>query len=143
LDETPAFKHVLASPVFTFEEKQAVLNELSRRMEAPPVIQDFFTQLLKKNRGYLLPEIAEAFAVLADQQQGVQPVWVGSAKSLDAAEKEQIKQRLTQTLRHEVELDFEVDPRLLAGLKIKIGSRVFDNTVLGRLTSMHDQLTKG
>lgn len=143
LEEIPALKHVLASPVFNFEEKQAVLTELSQRMEAPSVMRDFLTQLLKKNRAMLLPEISEAFAELADQQQGVQQVWVGSATPLPSAEKEQIKQDLSQTLHHGVEVAFEVDPHLIAGLRIKIGSRVFDNTVLGRLTGMHDQLTKG
>lgn len=143
LEETPALKHVLASPIFKFEEKQAVLNELSQRLQAPPVMRDFLTQLLKKNRAILLPEISEAFGDLADQQQGIQQISVGSATPLDSAKKEQIKQELTQTLRHGVEVAFEVDPHLIAGLKIKIGSRVFDNTVLGRLTSMHDQLTKG
>ncbi|HNP29142.1 MAG TPA: ATP synthase F1 subunit delta, partial [Nitrospirales bacterium] len=108
-----------------------------------PVMRDFLTQLLKKNRAMLLPDISEAFADLADQQQGIQQVWVGSAKPLQAAEKEQIKQDLSQTLHHEVEVAFEVDPQLIAGLRIKIGSRVFDNTVSGRLTGMHDQLTKG
>ena len=143
LEENPALKHVLASPVFNFEEKQAVLKELSQRMQAPPVMRDFLTQLLKNNRAILLPEISESFAELADQQQGIQPVWVGSAKALDSTEKEQIKNTLTQTLHHGVEVAFEVDPHLIAGLKIIIGSRVFDNTVLGRLTGMHDQLTKG
>jgi F-type H+-transporting ATPase subunit delta len=143
LDNTPALKHVLASPVFNFEEKQAVLNEFSQRLQAPPVMRDFLTQLLKKNRAMLLPEISEAFAELADQQKGIQQVSVGSAKPLDASEKENIKQQLTQTLHHGVEVAFEVDPQLIAGLKITIGSRVFDNTVLGRLTNMQDQLMKG
>ena len=143
LENTPALKHVLASPVFKLEEKQAVLNELSQRMQAPPVMRDFLSQLLQKNRAILLPEISEAFAELADQQKGIQQVWVGSAQPLDLAEKEKIKNTLTQSLHHEVEVAFEVDPHLMAGLKIKIGSRVFDNTVLGRLTGMHDQLMKG
>jgi F-type H+-transporting ATPase subunit delta len=143
LDNTPALKHVLASPVFNFEEKQAVLNEFSQRLQAPPVMRDFLTQLLKKNRAMLLPEISEAFAELADQQKGIQQVSVGSAKPLNTSEKENIKQQLTQTLHHGVEVAFEVDPQLIAGLKITIGSRVFDNTVLGRLTNMQDQLMKG
>ncbi|MCA9454443.1 MAG: F0F1 ATP synthase subunit delta [Nitrospira sp.] len=46
-------------------------------------------------------------------------------------------------MHHGVEVAFEVDPHLIAGLRIKIGSRVFDNTVSGRLAGMHDQLTKG
>ena len=144
LTENPALKHVVASPVFNFEEKQAVLDELSQRMQAPPVMRDFLTQLLKKNRAILLPEISEAFAELADQQKGIQQVSVDSATPLDAKQKAQIKRELTQTLHQEVEVDFTVQPHLIAGLKLKIGSRVFDNTVVGRLASLQNQLlTKG
>ena len=143
LSETPAFKHVLASPVFKFEEKHAVLDEISQQAQAPPVIRDFFTQLLKKNRAILLPEIAEAFADLADQKKNIQKVLVTSAKDLGTTEQQHIQSQLSQTLKHDVGVTFEVDPKLVAGLQIKIGSLVFDNTVLGRLTSLQAQLTKG
>ena len=143
LDESPALKHILASPVFKLEEKQSVLNELSRRVQAPDVIRDFFAQLLKKNRGMLLPDIAEAFGELADRHQGIQQVWVTSAKELNPNEKQTIKTRLGQAVKHEVGITFEVNPGLIAGLQIRIGSRVFDNTVRGRLTSLQTQLTKG
>jgi F-type H+-transporting ATPase subunit delta len=91
----------------------------------------------------LLPEISHAFAELADQQKGIQQVRVSSAKPIDGTEQEQIKRELAQRLGKEVDVVFEVEPTLIAGLKIHIGSQVFDNTVLGRLTSMQDQLTKG
>ena len=70
LEDTPALKHVLASPVFKFEEKQVVLEELCQRMQAPQVVRDFLNQLLKSNRAVLLPEISHAFAELADQAKG-------------------------------------------------------------------------
>ncbi len=143
LHDTPAFKHVLASPVFKFEEKQVVLEELCRRMQAPPVMQDFLNQLLKNNRAVLLPEISQAFSDLADQQKGIQQIRVSSATSLEASEQEQLKRELSETLGRSVDVVFDVQPDLIAGLKIHIGSQVFDNTVLGRLTSMQDQLTKG
>lgn len=143
LEDTPALKHVLASPVFKFEEKQVVLEELCRRMQAPPVMREFLNQLLKNNRAILLPEISQAFSDLADQQKGIQQTRVCSAKPLDSSEQAQVKRELTQILGREVDVVFEVETNLLAGLKIYIGSQVFDNTVLGRLTSMQDQLTKG
>jgi F-type H+-transporting ATPase subunit delta len=143
LEDTPALKHVLASPVFKFEEKQVVLEELCKRMQAPQVVRDFLNQLLKSNRAVLLPEISHAFAELADQQKGIQQVRVSSAKPIDGTEQEQVKRELAQRLGKEVDVVFEVEPTLIAGLKIHIGSQVFDNTVLGRLTSMQDQLTKG
>ena len=143
LEDTPALKHVLASPVFKFEEKQVVLEELCQRLQAPPVMRDFLNQLLRSNRAVLLPEISHAFAELADQQKGIQQVRVGSAKPLDSTEQEQVKRELTQTLGQKVDVVFEVETNLLAGLKIYIGSLVFDNTVLGRLASLQYQLTKG
>lgn len=143
LEDTPALKHVLASPVFKFEEKQVVLEELCQRMQAPPVMRDFLNQLLKNNREVLLPEISQAFSDLADRQKGIQQIRVSSAKLLDANKQEQVRHELSETLGRAVDVVFEVEPKLIAGLKIQICSRVFDNTVLGRLTSMQDQLTKG
>jgi len=143
LEDTPALKHVLASPVFKYEEKQVVLAELCQRLQAPPVMLDFLNQLLKTNRAILLPEISQAFSDLADQQKGIQQLRVSSAKPLEATEQEQVKRELSETLGRSVDVVFEVEPKLIAGLKIYIGSQVFDNTVLGRLTSMQDQLTKG
>ena len=143
LEDTPALKHVLASPVFKFEEKQVVLEELCQRMQAPPVMRDFLNQLLKNNRAVLLPEISQAFSDLADQRKGIQQVRVSAAKPIDATEQDRVKRELSETLGRSVDVVFEVQPNLIAGLKIHIGSQVFDNTVLGRLTSMQDQLTKG
>ncbi|MDX2347985.1 MAG: ATP synthase F1 subunit delta, partial [Nitrospirota bacterium] len=108
-----------------------------------PVMRDFLNQLLKNNRALFLTEISHAFAELADRQKGIEKSRVCSAKPLDSTEQAQVKRELTQTLGKEVDVVFEVEPNLLAGLKIYIGSQVFDNTVLGRLTSMQDQLTKG
>ena len=121
LEDTPALKHVLASPVFKFEEKQAVLEELCQRMQAPPVMQDFLNQLLKNNRAVLLPEISQAFSDLADQQKGIQQIRVSSASTLELTQQEQIKQELTHTLGRSVDIVFEVEPKLIAGLKIYIG----------------------
>ncbi len=143
LTSTPTLKHVFASPVFTFQEKQAVLDELSHRTQAPPVLRDFFTQLLKKNRVILLSEIAESFAALADQHKGIQKVSVTSAVAFEAADQQHIHSQLSQILNHDVGVTFEVNPKLIAGMQIKIGSLVFDNTVLGRLASLQSQLTKG
>ena len=143
LEDTPALKHVLASPVFKFEEKQVVLEELCQRMQAAPILRDFLNQLLKNNRAILLPEISQAFSELADEQKGIQQVRVSSAKQLGPSEQDQVKRELTQTLGQAVDVLFDIEPQLIAGLRIHIGSRVFDNTVLGRLASMQDQLTKG
>lgn len=135
-------KHVLVSPAFGFEQKQAVLAALSRKLGCPPIVEGFLAQLVKKNRIRFLPDIADAFASLADQAKGTQQVTVTSAKALGQAEQERLRQQLRTLLHHDVDLTFHQDPRLLAGLQIRIGSRVVDSTVRGRLTAMQSLLTK-
>ena len=143
LNTSQSFKHAIASPVFTLEEKNALLQELSDRTGAPPVLKQFCEQLLRKNRGGILPEIAEAFNDLVDQKKGLQHVWITSAKDISSADQQQLQADLTSKLQQSVKLKFETNPSLIAGLQIRIGSHVFDNTVRGKLTNMRTRLAKG
>lgn len=141
--DSSAFKHVLASPVFTIEEKLEVLTALCERTGCPPVMGRFCEQLLKKNRIEFLPEIAEAFRELMVQRSGKQQIIVVSAQPVDDTMKQDVLAQLRSTVKREVEVDFQSDPSLLSGIQIKIGSKVYDSTVRGRLQKMRAQLVKG
>ena len=143
LKDSSAFKHVLASPVFTLDEKLQVLTALCERTGCPPVMGRFCEQLLRKNRIGFLPEIAEAFKVFMIRQSGKQQIVVVSAQPVDDTMKQDILAQLGATAKRDVEVDFQSDPSLLAGVQIQIGSRVFDSTVRGRLHKMRAQLVKG
>ena len=143
LKDSSAFKHVPASPVFTLDEKLQVLTALCERTGCPLVMGRFCEQLLKKNRIGFLPEIAEAFRELMIRQSGKQQIVVVSAQPVDETMKQDILAQLGATVQREVEVDFQSDPSLLAGVQIKIGSRIFDSTVRGRLHKMRAQLVKG
>lgn len=135
-------KHVLASPAFSLDDKRAVLESLSQRLECPSIMGQFLAQLIKKNRVSFLPEIAEEFAILADEQKGTQPVAVSSATPLTPDNQEQLRSRLRALLQRDVDLTFHTEPNLLAGLQIRIGSILFDSTVRTRLATMRTLVTK-
>ena len=143
LKDSSAFKHVLASPVFTLDEKLQVLTALCEQTGCPPVMGRFCEQLLKKNRIGFLPDIAESFKALMIRQSGKQQIVVVSARQVDDTMKQDILAQLGAMAKREVEVDFQSDPSLLAGVQIKIGSKVFDSTVRGRLRKMRAQLVKG
>ncbi|WP_447973723.1 ATP synthase F1 subunit delta [Nitrospira sp. Kam-Ns4a] len=142
LSASATLHHVLASPATSFEEKLEVLTALGQRVGCPTVVTSFLSQLVKKNRVRFLPEIAEAFAALADQARGARRVAVTSARPLDAAEADRIRARLKDLLRQDVELEFRTDPALIAGVQVRIGSTVFDSSVRARLTAMKALLSK-
>lgn len=142
IKESVSLRHVVASPTFGAEEKIAVLSELGSRLGCPPVGKTFLAQLVKKNRVGFLPEIAEAFAKLADASKGTQQITVSSAAALPPAEQERISTRLREMLKRQVDVTFHTDARHLAGVQIQLGSTVVDSTVRGRLQAMQSLLTK-
>ena len=140
--KSPSLKHVLASPAFRAEEKLAVLTALADKLHGPPVMKSFLMQLVHKNRVGFLPEIADAFVALAEQSKGTRQVAVTSAAALTAAEQERVRTRLRDLLKREVEITFQTEPRLLGGLRIRIGSTLYDSSVRSRLNTMQTILTK-
>ena len=142
IKDSVALRHVLASPAFGAEEKIAVLAELGSRLGCPPVGRTFLGQLVKKNRVGFLPEIAEAFAKLADASKGTQQITVSSAAALPPAEQDRISTRLREMLKRQIDVTFQTDARHLAGVQIHLGSTVVDSTVRGRLQAMQNLLTK-
>jgi F-type H+-transporting ATPase subunit delta len=142
IKDSVALRHVVASPAFGAEVKIAVLAELGSRLGCPPVGKTFLGQLVKKNRVGFLPEIAEAFAKLADASKGIQQITVASATALPPTEQDRISTRLREMLKRQIEVTFRTDARHLAGVQIHLGSTVIDSTVRGRLQAMQSLLTK-
>lgn len=142
IGQNPPLKHVLASPAFSLEKKQEILSALRERLGCPPILDRFLAQLVKKTRLAFLPEIAEEFGALVDQQKGTQHVQVTSAKPMNPIEQDDVRRRLRDVLRRDVDVEFHVEPRLLSGLQIRINGAVFDSTVRSRLTAMRAFVTK-
>jgi F-type H+-transporting ATPase subunit delta len=142
IKDSVALRHVVASPAFGAEVKIAVLAELGSRLGCPPVGKTFLGQLVKKNRVGFLPEIAEAFAKLADASKGIQQITVSTAAALPPTEQNRISTRLREMLKRQIDVTFHTDARHLAGVQIHLGSTVVDSTVRGRLQAIQSLLTK-
>jgi F-type H+-transporting ATPase subunit delta len=142
IKDSAELRHVVASPAFGAEDKIAVLAEIGSRLGCPPIGKTFLEQLVRKNRVGFLPEIAEAFAKLADASKGTQKITVSSAIAIPPGEQDRISNRLREILKRQVDVTFHTDARHLAGVQIHLGSTVVDSTVRGRLQAMQRLLTK-
>ncbi len=83
-----------------------------------------------------LPEVAQAFAEMKDEQEGRARVRVVTARPLAAQDGEALRARLAARLGKTVELDVAVEPDLLAGAIVQIGDTVLDGSVRGRLRAL-------
>jgi F-type H+-transporting ATPase subunit delta len=135
-------RELLHNPVIGLDKKAAVVHELGTKANAPPVVEQFLAHVVRKNRIALLAEIAEAFGRLADQASNRKVVHLSSARSLTDANRAEIQQKLEGATNGTIELTTDVDPRLLGGLQITIGSTVYDGTLRGQIDRMRTALSK-
>lgn len=136
------FRALLLSPVFTKDEKAAVVNQVAAKAGCPPITSRFLAHLVRKDRIIFIREISDAFCKLADQASNRKAVQVVTARPLSDKQQAAIQTRLEQVTRGKVDLAFEVDPDVISGLEIRFGSRVYDGTVRGQLKRLRALLTR-
>ena len=98
---------------------------------------------LHRLAGKELPRIAAEFRRLDNHRLGIAPARVVSAAALEPAEVKALIARLEQMTGGRIELEQEVDPSLLGGLVVRVGDRLIDGSVRGRLERLRNQLVSG
>jgi F-type H+-transporting ATPase subunit delta len=99
--------------------------------------------MLRRGRIDQLPRIAAEFRRLDDARQGITVATATSAAPLTPDEQTALMGRLEQMTGGRVRLDVQVDPSLLGGLIVRVGDRLIDGSVRGRLERLRNRLVSG
>lgn len=134
---------VLGNPAFTAEQKKQVVKELVVRLGCCELVSNFLLLLVDKNRIAFLPQIAETYEQLADEQSGVVRPLITTAFPLDEGQIAAIGTALEQKTGKKVVPQVSVDQSLVGGVVAQIGDIVYDCSVKTQLTRIHDILQKG
>ncbi|WP_240048273.1 F0F1 ATP synthase subunit delta [Crenalkalicoccus roseus] len=89
--------------------------------------------LINNRRLSQLPRVAQAFGALLAERRGQQTATVITAHPLSDTQRAQIVARLTEAGHSNVRLVEQVDPSILGGLIVRIGSRLYDNSIKSKL----------
>ncbi len=106
------------------------------------LVRAFVQLVISSGRSEFLPEIAQAFQEMVDDEQGVVRVTVRSAHPLSAATLNRVQQHLKQGERRQVNITTEVVPALLGGFQLVLGYRVIDSSVRRQLDDLREQLIR-
>ena len=136
LDESAELRRFLASPVFGAEDKGRVLSEIASKAQLSPVTVKFIGVLAANRRAGALASTITAFARLSAAYRGVVAAEVTSAIKLTAAQSKSLTAALAKALGKEPEITARVDPTILGGLKVRVGSRLFDASLRSKLDSL-------
>jgi F-type H+-transporting ATPase subunit delta len=133
---------VLANPAIPLDQRSVALAGLLQGV-ASTGPSNLVQLLLKRGRIEELPRVAAEFRRLDDRRQGITHATVTSASALTPDEVRALTARLEQSTGGRIALDTVVDDSLLGGLIVRVGDRLIDGSVRGRLERLRNQLISG
>jgi F-type H+-transporting ATPase subunit delta len=140
LRESAQLGILLGSPAVSRTNKHAVAQALVERMGASRTLRNFLFVVIDQRRMRLLPEIQQAFEAQLDQLEGIARADVRSARDLDDGEKKELQAVLERLSGRRVEAYYEIDPGLIAGAVVRVGSTIYDGSVRTQLERLRARL---
>lgn len=132
-DDLQAF---IRSPVYRAEEQVRAIEAVLKQAGIGGQTANFFKVVAANRRLFATPEIIAAFRRLIAKRRGEVTAEVTSAEPLSDTHVAALKEALKASLGKDVTLDTRVDPSLIGGLIVKVGSRMIDSSLKTKLSSL-------
>ncbi|HIK27067.1 MAG: ATP synthase F1 subunit delta [Oscillatoriaceae bacterium SKW80] len=133
LQNSPELKQFLANPFIKNEDKKAVLRRIVGE-EIHPYTRNFLLLLVDRRRLLFLEGILKQYLTLLRELKQTVLAEVTSARELNEGQKQAVREKIQAiTGAASVELETKIDPDIIGGVIIKIGSQIIDASLRGQL----------
>ncbi|MEQ1612842.1 MAG: F0F1 ATP synthase subunit delta [Hyphomicrobiaceae bacterium] len=136
LDSSDDLRNLVRSPVFSADEQGKALTAVMEKAGITGLTANFIKLIAKNRRLFVLPEMIKNYHALAARGRGEMQAEVTSAVALNEAQMQQLKDTLKASVGKDVSVTSRVDPGLLGGLIVKVGSRMIDSSLRTKLNSL-------
>ncbi len=136
MSESEDLTRLVRSPVFSAEEQERALVAVLKKAGFTDVTQNFFRLVSKNRRLFAVRNIISDFDALLSNHRGEVTAKVATASKLDDEQLSVLEDVLKTAIGQDVRVEAEVDPALLGGLVVKVGSRMIDNSLRTKLDSL-------
>lgn len=139
LTQNPGFIRLLQSPKLSASEKRDLIKNVFQNASAP--VMNTLMLLTDRHREDIIPEVAEAFIDLLNEGRGIAEAVVYSVRPLTADETKAISEAFAPKVgKTTLNIENIVDSNLLGGVKVRIGNRIFDGSLKGKLSRLERTL---
>jgi len=134
--ESKDLRTLFASPAFTSADKGAALGQIAVRAGFADTTRKFIGLLAANGRVSALMGAITSFAALSAAYRGVVAAEVTTAIPMTAAQTDGLASALRLSLGKTPEIETRVDPAILGGVKVRVGSRLYDASLKSKLDSL-------
>ena len=140
LRESRPLREVLSDPSIPMPQKLKVVDGLASRLEMPREVRNFIAVVVSHQRLSDFQEILDEYAGLADQQTNTKEAEITTARALDEGGRSELESQVAKLAGSRVRTTYQIDPSLLGGAVVKIGSTVYDGSLRAQLDDLKKTL---
>jgi F-type H+-transporting ATPase subunit delta len=142
IQESPELQRLIRNPIFTAEEQERAIDALLTRAGIAGLAGNFIRLVAAKRRLFALPDMIRAFRELVADAKGIVRAQITLAQQPSDGVMNDVRAALREVAKAEVALDVKIDPALIGGMIVKIGSRMVDASVRTKLNSIRLSLNE-
>lgn len=136
IKESDDLRRLIASPVVDRVEQAKAMRAVLERAGVNELTQRFVGVVAENRRLFALPAVIDAYLRRLADRRGEVVAQVSSAKALSQAQVDKITAQLRATLGSKVVVELTVDPSLIGGLVVRVGSKLIDDSLRTKLARL-------
>jgi F-type H+-transporting ATPase subunit delta len=133
LVESPDLVRLIRSPVLNRDQQGRAVAEIAARADFDPLTRNFLGLLARNRRLFAVEAMITAFLAELARRRGELTAHVSSAAPLSESQLATVTDALRRSVGGKVSVDLSVDPSLLGGLVVRVGSRMVDSSLRTKL----------
>jgi len=136
IEQSAELERLVRSPVFSADEQAKAVGAVLDRIGLGGIAANFVKVVARNRRLFAVRDMITAFNALVARHKGEVTAQVTVAEALNDARLNDIRDALRQVTGKDVKVDVTVDPSIIGGLKVKLGSRMVDASLRTKLNSI-------
>jgi len=136
LDESDDLRNMVKSPVFSADDQFKAIGALVDKAGIDGIVANFLKLIAKNRRLFAASDMVRAFKGLLARERGEVSAEVISAQALNDNQMSALRDQLKASVGKDVKITAKVDPSLLGGLTVKMGSRMIDSSLRTKLNKL-------
>ncbi|MFB2551245.1 F0F1 ATP synthase subunit delta [Ensifer soli] len=136
IDGSADLKRLIVSPIFSADDQFKAISAIVEKAGIGGLTGNFLKVVARNRRLFAVPGIISAFKAIAARHRGEISADVTSAHALTEAQETELKAALKGVTGKDVAINVVIDPSILGGLIVKVGSRQIDTSLRTKLSSL-------
>jgi F-type H+-transporting ATPase subunit delta len=138
LDKSMDLTSLISSPIYSRDQQQAAITAIAKKLDLSTVMTNTLSLMATKRRLFVVPTFLVVLGNLIAASKNEVTAEVVSATSLSTEQLDKLAKTLKANFNKDIKINATVDPGLIGGMIVKVGSRMIDTTIKAKLNSLQN-----